>query len=168
MDTSVKGYWKFQFESFGWLLLGIPVLLVLAYLGLWVKRFSKLEDFKYRSIYAWTPPWAWRWNNEEDGVIPPALVNGVPYMTTSAPWWRAYVWSAFRNSVAGLKAEWATHILQPVTVEHHSFYSITRSGPYWCVYVMTWFRFGWLVNVRAQPGDRTTPVLENLKGVEIP
>ena len=168
MDTSVGAYWRFQLASLGWMLIGIPVLLVLAICKYWYRRDSKSIFFPNRKVYAWEPAWAWRWNNEEDGVIPPTLVNGEPYMPDSPTWVRAYVWSAFRNSCAGMKAEMQDAITAPVTIERHRYWTILRSGPYWCVFVGKLLRFGWLLNVRSQFGDRTGPTLENLKGVELP
>jgi hypothetical protein len=59
-----------------------------------------------RSIDVWK--WVWLnkiYGNPEDGVSgTQALINGTqPYLPTSNPKWRAYRWSALRNSCDNLK-----------------------------------------------------------------
>lgn len=57
-----------------------------------------------RTIDAWQWPINAVYGNPEDGVSGKyAIVNGQPYMPNADPRWRAYCWSAARNSADGLK-----------------------------------------------------------------
>jgi hypothetical protein len=166
MDKSVSAYWKFQLGSLGWLLAGPFVLLPLALLRRWKERASKLPQYEHATLPEWQDEWAWRYCNEDLGVVPPALNNGVPYMPWAPDWLRAYVWCAFRNPTNGMKV---IEVLKyRATVTHTWYGAIVRSGPYWCCWIGRWWRFGWLVNVDADTGYLTWPIFENTKGCIVP
>jgi hypothetical protein len=56
-----------------------------------------------KPIYEWKYGLFWLWGNHEDGVIPPAIVNGKPYLTGWPDWLRAIAWCAWRNKFSNLR-----------------------------------------------------------------
>ena len=119
------------------------------------------------------------WDNEENGVVPPLLVNGTPYMPQSNASLRAYVWSAWRNPTAGLKV-WLEGTISnkvKISVTGNSVGDTLTTGSSlwatdgyrWCyakrfvkpVLGLKGFRLGWLINVTAVAGYRTWPVFGN-------
>jgi len=99
------------------------------------------------------------WDNDEDGVIPPAVVGSAPFLPTSDVRYRAYVWSALRNFANGLrKLPGATYVITPALA-----FRDTGSG-----YVATdgWrqclttgrIRIGWNIHREAAPGDIAWPI----------
>lgn len=78
---------------------GLPIVALLAFREWWGPGRSALGH----PITVWSPRWAWPWSNLEDGVIPPQLVNGNPYMLHWSERWRAFVWCAWRNKVSNLR-----------------------------------------------------------------
>jgi hypothetical protein len=96
------------FMIVGWLFLWIPC--VLHVWGEW--SVESLKDKRF------VDTWNWGWlnyvyGNPEDGVsgqdalIGDATGKLVPYMPNAPAWWRAYLWSAWRNSCDGLKYRFA-------------------------------------------------------------
>jgi hypothetical protein len=109
------------------------------------------------------------WDNEENGVVPPRLVNGAPYMLGHPDSLRSYVWSAWRNPTAGLKVLLEGTISPAVKI-------VIRPNGYWATDGYRWcyarkfakpilglrgYRVGWLINTDARAGWRTWPVAEN-------
>jgi hypothetical protein len=100
-------------------------------------------------------------DNEEDGVVPPALVNGKPYLEGVDDRLRAFAWSAWRNSANGLR--WlpgaACYLDARLVVTPKPWGYVASCGWRPCV---QWhrLRIGWLVNQDARPGYRSWPVLE--------
>lgn len=91
----------------GWGLLAYP-----CYRGLWVPDAVSADIVKTQrtTIDRWS--WKWlnfAWGNKADGVSGRyAILNdGSPYKPGANPAWRAYSWSALRNSADGLKYEFA-------------------------------------------------------------
>lgn len=85
----------------GWVML-IPFCLRRA----WVLDAQSIKDG--RPIDRWKWRWLYPYQNPEDGVSgATALIwssNGlVAYMPDAPAWWRAYCWSAWRNSCDNLK-----------------------------------------------------------------
>jgi hypothetical protein len=89
----------------GWLVL-IPACLAQA----WALGATSIKDG--RAIDRWKWKWLWPYQNPEDGVSGQTAliwVNGrlAPYMPGAHPAWRAYCWSAWRNSADSLKYAFA-------------------------------------------------------------
>ncbi len=80
-------------------IIGIPVVGYLA----WGRDWTLAPGANGRAVFRWAPPWAWLWSNLEDGVIPPAMVNGQPYLMGRSDRWRSFVWCAWRNKVSNLR-----------------------------------------------------------------
>lgn len=86
----------------GWILL-IPFCIRQA----WTADSKSIKDQRVIDRWNWKPL-NWIWGNPEDGVSGQyALVwtrtGQVPYMAGADPAWRAYCWSAWRNSADALK-----------------------------------------------------------------
>lgn len=110
----------------GWFLL-IPFCLARA----WVADAVSIKDGRTIDVWRWRPLNV-VYGNREDGVsgiyarIGPT--GSAPYMPGARDWWRAYCWSAWRNSCDNLKYEFAWN-----------------NGPY-AEWLSPWgkrFRFGW-------------------------
>jgi hypothetical protein len=98
-----------EFTILGWFLL-LPFCLTHA----WFRGTIALVSIKDKR-----PIDAWKWNllnyvyaNPEDGVSGQCAIiynNGLPgpYMPNAPAWWRAYCWSAWRNSCDSLKYRFA-------------------------------------------------------------
>jgi hypothetical protein len=156
-------YWiVWQLVSFALELVGLPLLLPLALFHAWTTRPGKSAMFGPAPVTAWIGGWlTFPWDNEQDGVVPPQMVNGAPYLITYPQWLRAYIWSAWRNPANGMR--WAplaatTFTSKPVVTQSASGYVATY-GWRQCI-VWHGIRFGWLINPNAAIGDRTWPVLE--------
>lgn len=59
---------------------------------------------RYVDEWSWEPL-NWVYSNPEDGVSGKyaRLIDGSSYMPNAPAWWRAYCWSAWRNSADNLK-----------------------------------------------------------------
>jgi hypothetical protein len=95
------------FMVLGWLFLWIPCLL-----HSWQIGARSIKD--NRSIDVWLVPLLnYIYGNPEDGVsgrqalIGDATGKLVPYLPNAPAWWRAYLWSAWRNSCDALKYRFA-------------------------------------------------------------
>jgi hypothetical protein len=92
-------------------LLGFPVCYFLSRSAAWVYRPSRYFD---RFVHAWRPDWAHIWGNEEDGV------TGPDWWADKNPNWsiekRAFVWSAWRNSVNNLRFVSVNPVIAPARV----------------------------------------------------
>ena len=89
------------------MVIGWGLLIPFCVLQIWVRNAKSIKDG--RIIDTWAFPINAVYGNPEDGVSGQcALIwlNGTtqgPYMPNAPVWWRAYCWSAWRNSVDGLK-----------------------------------------------------------------
>ena len=97
-----------QIESLIVTIAGWFVLIPFCLLRAWRSTATSIDP-DYRAIDVWS--WDWLngvYGNPEDGVSgAQAIVNGQPYMPTANSIWRAYCWSAWRNSANGLKYRFA-------------------------------------------------------------
>ena len=69
--------------------------------------FSDKDGSRRIDCWAWLPL-NWVYGNPEDGVSGQCAIiylngNASPYMPHASAWWRAYCWSALRNSCDNLK-----------------------------------------------------------------
>lgn len=97
-----------------WMAAGTVILIYPCLRCAWHDTQSTVQYFgrPQRTIDAWDSAWLQSiYGNPEDGVsgqyalINPAGVQ-VPYMPGAWPPWRAYCWSAWRNSTNMLAREW--------------------------------------------------------------
>jgi hypothetical protein len=97
----------------GFFLLAIPCLF-----WEWTINAQSIKD--QRPIDSWDWKWLNSWyGNPEDGVSGEcAIVNNGPYMPNANASWRAYCWSAGRNSCDALKYKfaWKDGPLKQVTI----------------------------------------------------
>ena len=83
----------------------------------------------------WIDQWSWHWlnkvyGNPENGVSGEcAIVNGAPYMPTANSIWRAYCWSAWRNSCNNLKYVFAA----PAPDYRYGTFTVFGKEFYWLV-----------------------------------
>jgi hypothetical protein len=115
MTTKSVGYWLGQIPQFLAQLLGFVLLIWPCYRAAWtINAVSNKtwgpphEDLNGRVIDTWNWKWLNRWyGNPEDGVSGRfALVWNGPELVRYNPTgsrWKAYVWSAWRNSSDALK-----------------------------------------------------------------
>lgn len=87
--------------------LGWVVLIPFCVRKAWTADLKSIKDQRVIDRWNWKPL-NWIWGNPEDGVSGQyALVwdrtGQVPYMPGADPAWRAYCWSAWRNSANMLK-----------------------------------------------------------------
>lgn len=111
--------------------LGLVMLALPCALQAWNTSPDKSIKDGVRVVDEWSWPLNVVYGNPEDGVSGQTAlvwVDGVlaPYLPTAGPRWRAYKWSALRNSVDGLKYVFAVPGVGPLK---------TAFG----------FRFGWQV-----------------------
>ncbi len=89
-----------QLIAFAFFLVGIVVLLPLAFARAWVDRPSRY--FPNRTVTAWVGGWlTFPWGNEEDGVTGADFYQ--KRFKPSHLWLCAYLWSAWRNSANNLR-----------------------------------------------------------------
>jgi hypothetical protein len=159
-------YWiVYQLLSLVFEIVGFVLLIPFAAFGLWTTRPGKSPLFSGRTVTAWVGGWLMQpWDNEEDGVVPPALVNGQPYMSGKSDRLRAYVWSAWRNPTSGMKilpgASFKCSDNVKVTIKPWGY--IASDGWRPCL-AYKFIRIGWVINPDAQAGWRSWPTLENWK-----
>jgi hypothetical protein len=93
--------------AIGWVLLIYPCAR-----QLWVVDVDSINTQDPRKVSRWASWWRWLnpvYGQPEDGVsgaeamIRNAHGSLMPYLPASGPRWRAYSWSALRNSTGGLK-----------------------------------------------------------------
>ena len=146
-------YWlAYQVLSLVFLLLGIPVVGLLAATRSWKRRPSRSPMFPGLT-------WAWRFEpltfpfgNEEDGI-------GGNKQTAPTPI-AAFKWSALRNSANNLRLLPGISYVLPdkPTVHRMGPATIITSGWRQCVYVGG-FHFGWLMAADWGKGWRSWPVI---------
>lgn len=143
-------------------IVGLPVVGYLAYRSLW----TLAPGADGRPTYQWKPAWAWTWGNREDGVMPPDVVNGKPYLPMHGDRWRAFVWSALRNKASNLRFTRVLSVMiNPARVRSVSNnpnlyeaipagasrlqWSYAWQGPYFGLWIhvrdLGQFRFGWTI-----------------------
>ena len=109
-------------------LAGLLILIPACVMQAWTPAmFPSINPTTPRKIDAW----AWGINtvygNPEDGVSGrQAIVGGQPYMPTANPAWRAYCWSALRNSAGGLKYFFARPGTGPLVQRTYSVFGKTH------------------------------------------
>lgn len=170
MDASISSYWGYMARGVGLAVKGVFVLIGPAWREEWGIRRSQAKQFSNRLLLEWQDPALAVYCNEENGIAP-TMNNGAPYMPGSSTRWRAYVWSAWRNPANNqrfLTPGATRYITDAPTVTNRGIYKIVRSGELWCVWIGSFFRFGWLVDVDAKVGDLSWPVFENTHGVPPP
>lgn len=154
-------YWlAYQLASIPVVILGVPVVAVLAATRSWRRRPSRLPMFRDRTVIAWRyEPLTLPWGNDEDGVIGPDW-----HLPGRDERWRAFVWSAIRNSGYGLRLlprALRTLTDDAVTRELGPFL-LSTSGDLQCVHLRTGRRtlhIGWRVWTDSRAGDRAWPTL---------
>jgi hypothetical protein len=85
-------YWVIQNVALALLLIGIPVIGILAYFRLWRNAGGGIggpSRWQWRGGYL-----TWIWGNLEDGIVGPGMI------LTS---WNAFYWSGLRNPVNNLR-----------------------------------------------------------------
>jgi hypothetical protein len=141
-------YWAaYQLVSIVLTVIGWPLLGVLAFLELWVKKDNKWQ---------WRGGWlTWLWCNNEDGIIPPGARVPDSLLT-----WH---WSAWRNSVNNMRLIPGAFFLtdNTLTYKMYSWGYVATQGWRQCVMYKR-YRFGWLISLGATPGYRCWPVLEKV------
>jgi len=127
-------------EILGWVIL-VPFCLRRD----WLLDAKSINDARPVDRWRWAPL-NWVYGNPEDGVSgstalvwSPAGAGLVPYMPDAPAWWRAYCWSAWRNSTDNLKYVFSW-----------------GRGPY---LKTRWFQAGWKLE-----NGRNVPVLSLAKG----
>lgn len=100
----MKGWIRFalvQFVSFILMVIGWVLLFPLCLTKAWVPVESRYWPLKI--VTAWRWEWVQSiWGNWEDGVTGVGTTAGV-YLPNAPDWWRAYMWSAWRNSTNNLR-----------------------------------------------------------------
>lgn len=98
-----------QIRQFPWMVLGVFLLTPFCLLQAWQPCMSTINPFGRlpRTISEWKWPWLNTiYGNYEDGVSGaealPKADRSVRYMPGAWPPWRAYCWSAWRNSTNAL------------------------------------------------------------------
>jgi hypothetical protein len=91
----------------GWFLL-LPLALCGAYFyATWTEDFRRKYHPRVDSISKWNWYWVDRvWGNWENGIDPGTqlVIEGKDvYMPGAPPWWRIYMWTAWRNSSNNLR-----------------------------------------------------------------
>ncbi len=117
----------------GWVLLIVPCVMKAwePVEQIYQPKWAKDDDLPKKTIYVWR--WQWLnkvWGNDEDGVVS-GLRNFKEY-NPNATRWKAYLWSAWRNSANNLR-----------------FIFRFELGPFyqWQNKAKTWyFHFGWYSN----------------------
>lgn len=111
------------FMVIGWFLL-IPFCLKHAW---FLSAWGSIDDQRVIDVWSWLPLNR-VYGNLEDGVSgQQALVWNkegtarVPYMPNAPAWWRAYCWSAWRNSCDNLKYVFAWENGPQATIFGHKF-----------------------------------------------
>jgi hypothetical protein len=142
---------------------GALILLPLAYFQLWETRPGKSWMFGPQPVAAWRGGVLTAlWCNEENGVTGADWYRKIH--ANRPVWLNAYLWSAWRNSANGLR--WlpgAAFLVEKsqLTIKETQHGYIATHGWRQCV---QWrrLRFGWLINLDADTGWRSWPVLEVL------
>lgn len=107
MKIAAGWIWYVILQTVTWIALfptGVILCAVLAYSRLWYTRASRY--YPDRQVTVWRGGWlTWLWGCEENGVDPgdQLVVGGTAkYLPDASPSWRAYMWTAWRNSVGNL------------------------------------------------------------------
>jgi len=152
--------WQLTSSALG--LIGYLIIAVCAFGKLWYQRQGRNPAYPGRTLWEWKGGWlTYPFCNEEDGVIPPAEVNGSPYWAGWPQGWRAFWWSAWRNSVNNLRMFPGNFVV----FESDPVVTITKNG-YTASYgwrrCLQWrrLRIGWLINPTAKKGDYSWLVTE--------
>lgn len=153
-------YWlAYQLLALQLTAFGIVIVGVLAYFRAWRTRESRLPAFRGRTVTAWRfEPLTTLFGNDEDGVTGPDW-----YLPDADPRWRAFVWSALRNSANGMRLLPGAFVVlehAPTYREHRRGYVATY-GWRQCVTVRiggSRFRLGWLIPENAAAGYRAWPI----------
>jgi hypothetical protein len=108
-----------------WQVIALPLMVIgwfLVPIGL---VFEHCERSRITGKIIWCPPrWMWLWGNDEDGYRPEG------YDT----FWKAYQWSALRNSVNNLRfVNWISPKLDPKRVQYRKLSRGWIAWQGWCV-----------------------------------
>ena len=135
-------FWFIQGVMFCAMVIGWPLLIIPCLLRCWILNATSIKDG--RQIDTWSlSPLNPIYKNPEDGVSgqqalvwskddPPALV---PYMPDAWPPWRAWKWSAWRNSCNNLQYVFARPGEGPY-----------KEGTFKLLYVWDWtYQMGWKI-----------------------
>jgi hypothetical protein len=157
-------YWgAWQLLSLVATIVGIPVLLPLAYFGLWETRPGKSWLFPGINVAAWRGGWlTFLWDNEEDGVTGADWYRRIH--GNRPAWLNAYLWSAWRNAANGMRWLPGAAFLvdkNQLSIRKTATGYVATHGWRQCV-VWRGLRFGWLINLDADTGWRSWPVLERI------
>jgi len=143
-------YWlAYQALSLPLVIIGFPVVGLLAAFKAWYVRDSKNPMFPGK-VTAWKlEPITLVWGNDEDGVD-----NG------TGSRWKAFLWSACRNPTNNMRLfpGASCYSINPRFRDYSWGYVAVDDDGRWCVNVHG-LKFGWLINRDAKKGWRSWPVL---------